>query len=65
MKNLQGPLFGEMSRRLDRLIREEVITMKRRFAPILLLMAIVSIGTSGCLLVPVPVGGGHHHYRHW
>jgi hypothetical protein len=50
---------------MDRLIREEVITMKRRFAPILLLMAIVSIGTSGCLLVPVPVGGGYHHYRHW
>ena len=37
--------------------------MKRRFAPILLLMAIVSIGTSGCLLVPVPVDGRHYHWH--
>jgi len=23
----------------------------------------VSISTAGCLLVPVPVGGGSHHHR--
>ncbi len=43
---------------------QEVTTMKR-FGAMLLLVAIVSIGTSGCLLVPVPVDGHHHHYRHW
>jgi len=29
----------------------------------LLLGAIVSISTSGCLLVPVPVDGRHYHWH--
>jgi len=37
----------------------------RRLGAMLLLACVVTISTSGCLLVPVPVdgGGGHHHHR--
>ena len=38
-----------------------------RFTAIVLLAAVVAVGTGGCLLVPFPVpvggGGGHHHRR--
>jgi hypothetical protein len=48
---------------------KEVETMPRtrvlrRFGAMLLLVAGVSIGTSACLLVPVPVDGHRHHYWH-
>jgi hypothetical protein len=39
------------------------IKMLRRLGVMFLLASVVSIGTAGCLLVPVPVGGGGHHHR--
>jgi hypothetical protein len=37
--------------------------MLRRLGVMFLLACVVSISTAGCLLVPVPVGGGYHHHR--
>ena len=37
--------------------------MLRRLGVTFLLACVVSITTAGCLLVPVPVGGGGHHHR--
>ena len=32
----------------------------------MLLAGVVGLTLSGCVIVPVPVGGGHrHHERHW
>jgi hypothetical protein len=42
------------------------LTTLRRLAPVLLLLGVASVSTTGCLLVPIPVGGGgggHHHGR--
>jgi hypothetical protein len=35
----------------------------RRLGVMFLLACIVSISTAGCLLVPVPAGGGYRHHR--
>ena len=41
----------------------------RRLAATFLLACVVGVGTAGCLLVPIPVGGGHggggHHRGRW
>jgi hypothetical protein len=40
----------------------------RRLAATFLLACVVTISTAGCLLVPIPVGGGHggyHHHGRW
>jgi hypothetical protein len=40
----------------------------RRLATMFLLACVVTIGTAGCLLVPIPVGGGHggyHQHGRW
>ena len=39
----------------------------RRLGVMFLLACVVSISTAGCLLVPVPVGGGggHRHHGRW
>jgi len=36
----------------------------RRLATVLLLVSAVAVSTTGCLLVPFPVGGGHEHHGH-
>lgn len=39
----------------------------RRLGATFLLACVVGISTAGCLLVPVPVGGGRggHHHGRW
>jgi len=36
----------------------------RRLLPVLLLLGAATVSTSGCLLIPIPVGGGGHHHGH-
>lgn len=38
--------------------------MIRRLATMCLLACVVMVSTAGCLLVPIPVGGGHGGYHH-
>jgi len=34
----------------------------RRLVPVLLLLGAVTVSATGCLLVPIPVGGGGGHH---
>jgi hypothetical protein len=49
-----------LQRRIETMTRSNVF---RRLGVMFLLACVVSISTAGCLLVPVPVGGGSHHHR--
>jgi hypothetical protein len=37
------------------------LTTLRRLVPALLLLGALTVSMTGCLLVPIPVGGGGHH----
>jgi hypothetical protein len=36
----------------------------RRLVPVLLLLGAATVSMTGCVLVPIPVGGGGHHGHH-
>jgi hypothetical protein len=36
----------------------------RSLATVLLLVGAVAVFTTGCVLLPIPVGGGHGHHGH-
>jgi hypothetical protein len=37
----------------------------RRLVPALLLLGVFTVSMAGCVLVPIPIGGGHGHSRRW